>query len=503
MNIKEAKNEVMKAVKIYLEKDEHGEYRVPVVRQRPLFLQGAPGLGKTAIMEQVASELDIALVSYSMTHHTRQSAIGLPFLKEVTYGGKTYTKSEYTMSEIIASVYDVIEKTGKKEGILFLDEINCVSETLAPAMLLFLQYKRFGNLSVPEGWVVVTAGNPPQYNKSVKDFDVATQDRLKIVEIEPELKCWKEYAYNAGIHPAITAFLETNNKYFYDIKSTVNGKEYITARGWEDLSQVMKVYEQLGFAIDYDFVVQYLQDEEIARDFAAYYELYNKYKNIYRIPEILEGSIPENSMTIKNAPFDEKLSLLGLLLDSLGQEFISYSRKKAAQEAFFEQLGFLRSDLKEGVGSGKEILERQISSYDTMITHRKKAGMIDREQEKAMCAALQAMNDCLMALAVEGTGDAKGDFLCVKKLFDEREQIRQKEISDAGRHLTHAFEFLARVFGEGQEMVIFLSELSAGYYSLKFVSECGNDAYYKYNKLLLLKERTQELKDEAMELLGL
>ena len=143
------------------------------------------------------------------------------------------------------------------------------------------------------------------------------------------------------------------------------------------------MYEQLGFAIDYDFVVQYLQDEEIARDFAAYYELYNKYKNIYRKPEIIEGSIPENSMTIKNAPFDEKLSLLGLLLDSLGQEFISYSRKKAAQEAFFEQLGFLRSDLKEGRGSGKEILERQISSYDTMITHRKKAGMIDREQEKA------------------------------------------------------------------------------------------------------------------------
>ena len=274
------------------------------------------------------------------------------------------------------------------------------------------------------------------------------------------------------------------------------------SRGLGDVYK-RQVYEQLGFAIDYDFVVQYLQDEEIARDFAAYYELYNKYKNIYRIPEILEGSIPENSMTIKNAPFDEKLSLLGLLLDSLGQEFISYSRKKAAQEAFFEQLGFLRSDLKEGRGSGKEILERQISSYDTMITHRKKAGMIDREQEKAMCAALQALNDCLMALAVEGTGDAKGDFLCVKKLFDEREQIRQKEISDAGRHLTHAFEFLARVFGEGQEMVIFLSELSAGYYSLKFVSECGNDAYYKYNKLLLLKERTQELKDEAMELLGL
>lgn len=319
MNIKEAKNEVMKAVKIYLEKDEHGEYRVPVVRQRPLFLQGAPGLGKTAIMEQVASELDIALVSYSMTHHTRQSAIGLPFLKEVTYGGKTYTKSEYTMSEIIASVYDVIEKTGKKEGILFLDEINCVSETLAPAMLLFLQYKRFGNLSVPEGWVVVTAGNPPQYNKSVKDFDVATQDRLKMVEIEPELKCWKEYAYNAGIHPAITAFLETNNKYFYDIKSTVNGKEYNTARGWEDLSTEIQAYERNNFPVNEDLIMQYITNKECARKFAVYYDLFKKYRVDYAITDILAGSISEGAVNkAAKAQFDERLSIISMIMEAIG-----------------------------------------------------------------------------------------------------------------------------------------------------------------------------------------
>lgn len=54
-------------------------------------------------------------------------------------------------------------------------------------------------------------------------------------------------------------------------------------------------------------------------------------------------------MTIKNAPFDEKLSLLGLLLDSLGQEFISYSRKKAAQEAFLSSWDFAeRSERRTG-----------------------------------------------------------------------------------------------------------------------------------------------------------
>lgn len=80
-------------------------------------------------MEQIARECGIGLVAYTITHHTRQSAIGLPFIREKEYGGTTFSVTEYTMSEIIASVYEKMEKTGNKEGILFIDEINCVSET--------------------------------------------------------------------------------------------------------------------------------------------------------------------------------------------------------------------------------------------------------------------------------------------------------------------------------------------------------------------------------------
>ena len=194
MNIKQAKEYIKNSVNLYLKKDEFGEYRIPVVRQRPIFLLGAPGIGKTAIMEQIAQELGIALVSYSMTHHTRQSALGLPFITHKVYGGQEYDVSEYTMSEIIASIYETMEESGIKEGILFLDEINCVSETLAPSMLQFLQYKIFGRHRVPDGWVIVTAGNPPEYNKSVREFDVVTYDRLKVLEVEPDYRIWKEYA---------------------------------------------------------------------------------------------------------------------------------------------------------------------------------------------------------------------------------------------------------------------------------------------------------------------
>ena len=88
-------------------------------------------------MEQIARECEVGLVSYTITHHTRQSAIGLPYISKNIYGEKEYSVTEYTMSEIIASVYDTMEETGLKEGILFIDEINCVSETLAPPSAFF------------------------------------------------------------------------------------------------------------------------------------------------------------------------------------------------------------------------------------------------------------------------------------------------------------------------------------------------------------------------------
>ena len=82
MNIQRAKQEIKNTIAAYLEKDEDGAYMIPRVRQRPVLLMGPPGIGKTQIMEQIARDCDIALVAYTITHHTRQSAIGLPYILE-------------------------------------------------------------------------------------------------------------------------------------------------------------------------------------------------------------------------------------------------------------------------------------------------------------------------------------------------------------------------------------------------------------------------------------
>ena len=252
MNIKQAKQEIIDTVQAYLLKNEYDEYVIPRVHQRPVLLLGAPGIGKTQIMEQAARECGVALVAYTITHHTRQSAIGLPFISKKEYGGREYSATEYTMSEIVASIYDRMRETGLTEGILFIDEINCVSETLAPAMLQFLQCKTFGNHEIPKGWVIVAAGNPPEYNKSVRDFDVVTLDRVKKITVEPDYRVWKEYAFKENIHPAILSYLELRNNCFYQMETTIDGNSLqrrvagkICQESWKFMRSLTRISRQM------------------------------------------------------------------------------------------------------------------------------------------------------------------------------------------------------------------------------------------------------------------
>ena len=318
MNIKEATNHIKNTVIAYLEKNEDGSFFIPVEKQRPVFLYGPPGIGKTAVMEQIANDLNIGLVSYSMTHHTRQSAIGLPFIAKKTFDQKEYSVSEYTMSEILASVYNYIEETGKKEGILFLDEINCVSETLAPSMLRFLQYKTFGSHEVPKGWIVVTAGNPPEYNKSVREYDIATLDRIKKIDVEASYDVWKEYAVNNNVHPAILTFLDIKKNCFYLIENTPAGKRFVTARGWEDLSRIMCLYEKKNLEIDASLIEQYIQTPSVAQDFSNYYSAFKKLKDIFDTEKIFNGCFDNTVIEeTKSLGISEKLGLINILSDCI------------------------------------------------------------------------------------------------------------------------------------------------------------------------------------------
>lgn len=501
MNINTAKEDIKNTIKIYLKKDEFGDYRIPVVRQRPIFLLGAPGIGKTAIMEQIAAELGIALVSYSMTHHTRQSALGLPFIKEKSYGDMKYDVSEYTMSEIIASIYETMEQSGVREGILFLDEINCVSETLAPSMLQFLQYKVFGKHAVPEGWVIVTAGNPPMYNKSVREFDVVTMDRLKVIEVEADYETWKQYALDRNINPAITSFLEIKKEFFYHMETTPKGRSYVTARGWEDLSEIITLYEEEGLTVDESVVDQYLRNDTVVKEFCAYYDLYQKYKHDYKVDEILAGHISELAVEkAKKAPFDERLSLIGMLLDKVQTEIKEVIGTSDYLTELMAPLRALKGAASEGDKNIADILKLQIEGREKQIENMTRANSLTKQDRLKNKKIIRFLNEMLKELLAEGKTSGEEAFNLVKKKFDRNVVDMKQNVAVLSSKLHYMFEFVWTSFGEGNEMLILVTELTAGKYSSRYISTYGCEDYHKYNKLLMITERQNDMKESIRQL---
>ena len=474
MNIKEASIQIKNAMQVYFMKDEAGNYLVPPEKQRPIFLVGAPGIGKTAIMEQIAEELQVGLISYSMTHHTRQSALGLPYITEKNFGGKEYQVSEYTMSEIIASVYNFMEQTGKKEGILFLDEINCVSETLTPSMLQFLQYKIFGTHSVPAGWIVVTAGNPTEFNRSAKEFDIATLDRLKKIEVEPNYGVWREYAVKKGAHPAVINYLDKRENDFYRIESTPAGKSYVTARGWEDLSAMMILYEKAGIDITQELVSQYVNNRKIASDFTDSYFLYKKYMDFYEPEKILNGDFGDTADRARNGSADEKLSIVGFILERICANCESAVKNHTAASnavKIIKQYG--------GITETEEYIAE------------KKAQLADLADRHCISSAQSAEEYAVLKVLSDIIADAKKTSIPVatKKIGEAiKEQVTKTQ-----SEMSNAIGFITLAFGEERETVLFISGLEENRYSSKFIRTFGCGAYSEITKKTGITNKHDEI----------
>lgn len=495
MNIKRAKQEIKDSIEAYLLKDDEGEYVIPSIRQRPILLLGAPGIGKTQIMEQIAKECQIGLVSYTITHHTRQSAIGLPFISKKMFGGKEYAITEYTMSEIVASVYEKIEKTGLEEGILFIDEVNCVSETLAPAMLQFLQCKSFGNHQIPRGWIIAAAGNPPEYNKSVREFDVVTMDRVKKIEVEPDYQVWKEYAYRENIHSAVISYLDTRPSHFYKMETTVDGRSFATPRGWEDLSRIISVYETLGKKTDRDVVIQYIQHELIAKDFANYLELYEKYQMDYELEQVFTGKINEHLVKkAAHASFDERLSVIGLLISRLQVQFQHSFFLEQVTQMLFGNLKILKNGFL-GVHEGQPLtfFDEIYKEVEMEWRQKKEAEILTKKEDKIYKAVQKRLDAYRKKMISEDVTEGTAAFELLKMMFAEDRARLEMETERGSQMLEYAFDFMEAVFASGQEMVIFVTELSRNYYSVMFLQENDCERYYMYNKNLLFEENSRKI----------
>ena len=343
---------------------------------------------------------------------------------------------------------------------------------------------------MPEGWIVVTAGNPPEYNQSVREFDIVTWDRLKRIDCEPDFEVWKEYAIGAGVHPSVLTYLEIRPEDFYSIESTVDGKTFVTARGWDDLSQMIILYEYNDIIVDEKLVRQYVQDPKIAKRFSVYYDLFNKYKSDYQVEAILKGEISEDiTARAKAANFDERISFIGLLSDAVSREMKRVTDKDSMIKNLLQTLKVFRKRALEEDPS--EVMGELIAGRESELTKGRKAGSLSQDEYDIITDEIEALTRQMNLIA--GEKDGKAAFAVVKRDFDGIVKSSKDDAQNVKQELSNMFRFCEEAFGEGQELFLVTNNLTVSDHGTRFLSRYGCDEYFRHNKDLMLYDKEKEI----------
>jgi hypothetical protein len=274
----------------------------------------------------------------------------------------------------------------------------------------------------------------------------------------------------------------------------VDGKSFVTARGWSDLSDMIKLYEEHDIVVDEKLIGQYLQNKKIAKNFAIYYDLFIKYKSDYQVDQILAGKA---TAAIKDrarvAKFDERLALLGLLLDAITGELKKVNLSEQALTELLNALKNVRMELARPNANAITSVQKQISNLEKKIQTGKLASTMSSDAEYACRSAMAMLEDMIALLKEKVPSDGTEAFKLLKAEFDSRTKVLKKQADAAGKQLSNVFIFCEEVFDEGQEMLILVTELTISYYGAHFISRYGCKEYFDHNKELLFYERQKEI----------
>jgi hypothetical protein len=295
------------------------------------------------------------------------------------------------------------------------------------------------------------------------------------------------------------SYLNIRPQYFCTVETTVDGKRFATPRGWEDLSQLIQVYETLGKKTDRDVVGQYLQHPKIAKDFANYLELYYKYQDQYQVEEILSGTIREEVCDkLQKAPFDERMAVTGLLLAKLTDGFKELKRMNETMTLLMAQLKQFKKEL-DGADvhalAPAMILESIGAELESIRIHKKESGLSDRRQDHIYRKVKELLEQYVQQMKARSLQEKEDSWNWLRQQFMEKSDAYEDKKTVCGERLEHAFDFMEAAFANGQELVIFVTGLNTGEASVEFLKEYNCERYYRYNKELLFDNQENEMKE--------
>ena len=191
---------------------------------RHVYIWGAPGIGKSAIVEQFAENVGLPCVSLLGSQLAPEDIIGIPQIR-----GNT---SEFLPPKMIAR---------DEPYILFLDELNACSQEVQKAFYSLIYERRVGEYHLPEGSIVVGAGNRAQDAAIVKTMSSALINRMFHVQLKPDPDQWLTWAYENGIHPWVAQYITQRPDHLF-AEPPKTEEPFSTPRSWHMFSDALKEY---------------------------------------------------------------------------------------------------------------------------------------------------------------------------------------------------------------------------------------------------------------------
>ncbi len=194
--------------------------------KQPVFLWGAPGIGKSQIVSQVAKERNLELIDIRAVLLDPVDLRGLPHINKD--GLAAWSPPSFLPKQ---------ESGG--EGLLFLDELNSAPPLVQAACYQLVLDRRIGDYFLPDGWTVIAAGNGEKDRSVTHRMPTALANRMVHLEMETSLDDWLLWAQKNNISSEIIAFLRFRPKLLHDFDPVNSSKAFASPRSWYFLSQIL------------------------------------------------------------------------------------------------------------------------------------------------------------------------------------------------------------------------------------------------------------------------
>ncbi|MBQ4522099.1 MAG: AAA family ATPase [Lachnospiraceae bacterium] len=195
-----------------------------VATVRPVFIWGAPGIGKSALVEKFADEVGLPCVSLLGSQLAPEDIIGIPQIQEDV--------SVFLPPKMIAR---------KEPYVLFLDELNACSQEVQKAFYSLIHERRIGEYHLPTGSIIIGAGNRAQDSAIVKTMSSALINRMFHVQLKADSRQWIKWAQSADIHPWVIDYIIKRPDHLF-AEAPKTEEPFSTPRSWHMLSDALKEY---------------------------------------------------------------------------------------------------------------------------------------------------------------------------------------------------------------------------------------------------------------------